>query len=54
MLVCIGLDWDQEEDEEGSSTDQQGGTDGLMVRIGEKNRGHKRPFLKCVSRRACG
>lgn len=36
VLVCIGLDRDQEEDEEGRSTDQQSGTDGLTIR--EKHR----------------
>lgn len=29
VLVAVGLNWDQEQDEEGSRADQQGGPDGL-------------------------
>lgn len=36
VLVTVGLNWDQKQDEERSRADQQGGPDGL----GEEGRGY--------------
>lgn len=31
VLVAVGLNWDEEQDEERSRTDQQGGSNGLRI-----------------------
>lgn len=38
VLVTVGLNWDEEEDEERSGADQQGGAEGLREPRGEKDR----------------
>lgn len=45
MLVAVGLNRDQEEDEERSGTDEQSGSDGLQTGngIGTQNSERKQP-----------
>lgn len=38
VLVTVGLNWDQKQDEERSRADQQGRPDGLEVEKGENSR----------------
>lgn len=43
VLVAVGLNWDQEQDEERRRADQQGGADGLRTRDGKTFSFHQRP-----------
>lgn len=62
VLVCVGLDRDEEEDEEGSSTDQQSGTYRLDENVEKKANAQKNygigsdatgPFVSGFCQRLC-